>query len=287
MTVPAAPPDQPGVRHSWTEVNGVRIHYAEAGHGDPLVLVHGWPQNWSSWRHLIGPLSRTYRVIAPDIRGLGWSEAPDTGYTQWHLRDDLTGLLDRLGLHTGVRLIGHDFGLIAGYLACFAEPHRFSRFVAMGGVHPWSATGVTPLLLARPFHIYVLASRAGERLAGRPRVVRGLMDYWHGGGGFDAPTARAYAELIARPATARMTHQRYHHIVRHEIPWFVRHHRELLLSVPTLHLNGERDPITIGTPDSWRPYASDMRLELVPDCGHFIAEERPDWVLDRVLPFLE
>jgi pimeloyl-ACP methyl ester carboxylesterase len=84
-----------------------------------------------------------------------------------------------------------------------------------------------------------------------------------------------------------MTHGRYHHIVRHEIPWFIRHHRDLRQHVPTLHLNGEHDPLTIGTPDSWRPFADEMRFELVPGSGHFVAEERPDWVLDRVLPFLE
>jgi pimeloyl-ACP methyl ester carboxylesterase len=283
----ASMPQMPGVRHEWAELNGVRTHYAEAGSGEPIVLMHGWPENWWSWRHVIGPLAERYRVICPDIRALGWSEAPDTGYTQWHQRDDLFALLDHLGLDRGVRLIGHDFGLITGYLACFEQPERFERFVPMGGIHPWTATGLTPMLLARPFHIYLLASRAGERLAGQTRFPRFLMDYWHGGGGFEAEVADSYTSLIQRPATARAAHQRYHHIVRHEIPWFARHHRDLRQRVPTLHLNGEHDPLTIGTPDSWRRFADDMTVELVPDCGHFIAEERPDWVLDRVLPFLE
>jgi pimeloyl-ACP methyl ester carboxylesterase len=282
----AAMPELPGVRHEWIDLNGVHTHYAEAGSGERVVLLHGWPQNWSSWRDLIGPLAERYRVICPDIRGLGWSEAPATGYTQWHLRDDLFALLDALGLD-GVRLVGHDFGLITGYLACFDQPARFKRFVPMGGIHPWTATGLTPALLARPFHIYLLASRAGRALAAGGRFPRFLIDYWHGGGGFAPDVAEAYVSLIRRPATARVTHQRYHHIVRHEIPWFYRHHRDLRQRVPTLHLNGELDPLTIGTPDSWRMFADDMRLELVPGSGHFIAEERPDWVLDRVLPFLE
>ena len=288
-TMPATDPplpEVPGVRHHWIDLNGVRTHYAEAGSGEPLVLLHGWPQNWWSWRKLIGGLAERYRVICPDIRAMGWSEAPGSGYTQWHLRDDLLALLDALDLD-GVRLIGHDFGLITVYLAGYEQPERFKRLVPMGGVHPWSATEATPLLFARPFHIYALASRAGRRLAADTGFPRFLMDYWHGGGGFEPDVAEAYLSLIRRPATARFTHDRYHHIARHEIPWFLRHHRDLRLRVPTLHLNGERDPLSVGTPDSWRAFADDMRLELVPDCGHFIAEERPDWVLDRVLPFLE
>ena len=59
------------------------------------------------------------------------------------------------------------------------------------------------------------------------------------------------------------------------------------LRVPTLHLEGEHDPLTQGVPDSYRDYADDMHLELIPDCGHFIAEERPEWLLDRVLAFLD
>ena len=75
-------------------------------------------------------------------------------------------------------------------------------------------------------------------------------------------------------------------IARRDLPWFLRHARRLRLRVPTLHLNGDRDPLTQGVPHSYRGFADDMRLELVPDCGHFIAEERPDWLLERLERFL-
>ena len=280
------PPAIPGVAHHWIDVNGVRTHYAESGSGEPLVLLHGWPQNWWSWRKIIGPLSEHYRVIAPDIRGLGWSDTPASGFTQWDLRDDLFALLDALDLD-GVRLIGHDFGLVTTYLAGLEQPERFKRLVPTGGIHIWTATGVTPALFARPFHIYLLASRAAPGLVERGALPAWLMRYWHGSGGFDPEVTKQYLSLVRRPATARATHERYHHIVRHEIPWFIRHHRDLRLRVPTLHLNGELDPISIGTPDSWRLFADDMRLETVAGSGHFVAEEQPERMLERVLPFLE
>ena len=68
--------DQPhldGVTHRWVDLPGLRMHVAEAGTGPPVLLLHGWPQHWWEWRHVIGPLARTHHVIAPDLRGAGWS----------------------------------------------------------------------------------------------------------------------------------------------------------------------------------------------------------------------
>src|SRR5919112_407695 len=75
------------VSHDFHVVDGVRFHVAEAGEGEPLVLLHGWPQHWWSWRELIGPLAERYRVICPDIRGMGWSDAPRGGYDLRRLVD--------------------------------------------------------------------------------------------------------------------------------------------------------------------------------------------------------
>ncbi|WP_433732646.1 alpha/beta fold hydrolase [Nocardia sp. CA-129566] len=76
----------------------MRIHYAEAGTGEPLILLHGWPQHWWEWRQVIAPLARRYRVICPDIRGLGWSEGSGGGYTFERLARDLVELMDQLGV---------------------------------------------------------------------------------------------------------------------------------------------------------------------------------------------
>src|SRR5262245_60995746 len=116
-------PELPGVAHRFADLRGVRVHYAEAGSGDPLVLQHGWPQHWWAWREVIGPLAERYRVICPDLRGCGWSSAPARGYDKATLAEDLLALLDALGLER-VRLIGHDWGAFAGYLACIRRPER-------------------------------------------------------------------------------------------------------------------------------------------------------------------
>jgi pimeloyl-ACP methyl ester carboxylesterase len=276
-------PHVDGVAHRHHVVDGLRIHVAEAGEGRPLVLLHGWPQHWWSWRQVIGPLSERYRVICPDIRGMGWSDLPLRGYDLRMLSHDLLGLLDVLGLGR-VRLVGHDWGFLTGYAACFAAPHRFERFVPMGGVTPWSAIGAPPLLYLRPWHVYLLATPAGPHLV--PAVARNRLHAWRKRGRFDAEETETYIAPLRRPLGRVATIGRDRQIVCRDIPWFLRHAPRLRLRVPTLHLNGEHDPLTQGVPHSYRRFADDMRLELVPDCGHFVAEEQPEWLLDRLERFL-
>jgi pimeloyl-ACP methyl ester carboxylesterase len=94
-----------------------------------------------------------------------------------------------------------------------------------------------------------------------------------------------YLDSVCKPVSAAATQRYYRSVAQHEIPRFVRHHSEMRLRVPTLHLNGEHDPLTIGVPASYRRYADDMRLELLPDCGHFVAEEAPQQLLVRMEEF--
>jgi pimeloyl-ACP methyl ester carboxylesterase len=276
-------PHADGVEHIDPVVDGLRVHCAVAGDGPPLVLLHGWPQHWWSWRELIGPLAERFRVICPDIRGMGWTDAPHAGYHLRTLTRDLLGLLDVLGLER-VRLVGHDWGFLIGYSACFTEPQRFERFVPMGGITPWTAIGAPPLLYVRPWHIALLASPVGPLLV--HAVARNRLHAWRKRGGFSDEETEVYMARLRRPDGAVATLARDRQLVRRDIPWFFRHAPRLRLRVKTLHLNGELDPLTQGVPDSYRRFADDMRLELVPDCGHCIAEERPEWLLDRLDGFL-
>jgi pimeloyl-ACP methyl ester carboxylesterase len=281
-------PHVDGVEHRVIVVDGLRLHYAEAGAGDPLVLLHGWPQHWWCWRAMIGPLAARYRVICPDTRGQGWSEGSATGYRGYRLHRlaaDLAALLDALGIDR-VRLVGHDWGAAIGYRACLNWPERFERYVALAGVTPWSASGAPLLLWLRPWHIYALAV-LGPNATTRLGLPEHALRSWRHVDRFTPDETQTYLGPLRRPASARATHAYYRSVVFHEIPHFLRHYRSIRLHVPTLHLNGEDDPLTRGVPDSYRRYAEHMRLELIPGCGHFMAEERPAWLLDRLLPFLD
>jgi pimeloyl-ACP methyl ester carboxylesterase len=273
-----------GVEHRDVIVGGVRLHVAQAGEGDPLLLLHGWPQHWWHWRHVIGPLAEHRRVIAPDWRGLGWSEAAASGYSVWDLRDELLGLADALGI-ARFSLVGQDWGNLVGYLAALEQPERIERFVALGGVHPWSATGSTPLIYVRPWHIPLLASPAGATFA--RRLPPFLLGNWRSRGEYTPQEIQTYVQQFERAGTISATRQRYRSILFREVPYFVREHKRLRLTVPTLALDGDADPLTEGVPDSWKHFTTAMEWRTLPGVGHFPAEEVPGETTDLILEFLE
>lgn len=273
------------VRHRFVTIDGLRIHYAEAGSGDPLILLHGWPQHWWEWRHLIGPLAQRYRVICPDVRGLGWSEGSGSGYGFERLARDVVDLMDALDIPRA-RLVGRDWGLVTGYRACLNWPERFDQFVAMAGIHPWCLDGVSAPVFYRPWHIYLLAA-LGTSNPLYQRLTERCLRAWRHEGRFTADETETYLRRMRTPAAHAATVTFNRSVIRREVPEFARHYRLLRLRVPTLHLNGARDPLSEGVPHSYRDYADDMTLELVPDCGHFIPEEQPAWLLNRLHAFFD
>jgi epoxide hydrolase A/B len=109
------------------ETNGIRLNIAEAGEGPPVLLCHGFPESWYSWRHQIDALAAAgFRAIAPDMRGYGKSDAPEAidQYTIFHLVGDLVGLLDALAIPSAV-IVGHDWGATVAWQAARLRPDRF------------------------------------------------------------------------------------------------------------------------------------------------------------------
>ncbi|WP_412808463.1 alpha/beta fold hydrolase [Nocardia sp. SC052] len=284
-TNPLPMPHIDGVSHGYATVDGLRIHYAYAGVGAPLVLLHGWPQHWYAWRELISPLStRGYRVICPDIRGLGWSESAGGGYSLGRLGADIIELLDVLGIERA-RLVGHDMGGAAGYRACLDYPERIDRFVALATAPPWMPLTTPPGLLLRLWHFFALAI-GGRRLAGSPGFVAGRLREWRHNGTFTSDEAELYLQASTAPEAAVAAARYYRGLVSREVPALMVRHSKRRLRVPTLQLNGEFDSLTRGLPDLSSKYAEDMVMETVSGVGHFIAEERPDWVASRIGRFM-
>jgi len=280
------PPVLDGVTSRTVVIDGLRCHYAEAGEGEPLLLLHGWPQHWWSWRHVIGPLAERYRVICPDIRGLGWSAGPAAAtpdrFTLMRLARDVIELCDALGLER-VRVMGHDWGCVTAYRACLSWPERFVAGAFLGGVHPWSSLA-RPRLYLRPWHIWGYAA-LGPGVMNAAGTLTTCLRTWRHVGAFTPEEERSYVERTDTAAGRGATRAYDRNLIAREFPHFLRVHRSLRLRVPALHLNGAEDPLTRAVPGHWRRYADDMRLERVDGCGHFLAEERPDELLDRVVPF--
>jgi len=115
------------IRHRTIATNGIQMHIAEAGEGPLVLLCHGWPESWYSWRHQLPALAAAgYHAVAPDMRGYGQTDAPAAidQYTVFHLIGDMIGLCDSLGASHPV-IVGHDWGSIVAWTAALVRPDRF------------------------------------------------------------------------------------------------------------------------------------------------------------------
>ena len=281
--------DQPhldGVTHRWVDLPGLRMHVAEAGTGPPVLLLHGWPQHWWEWRHVIGPLARTHHVIAPDLRGAGWSttlEGPHRMSLQ-QLVDDVLALLDALGLET-IDLVAHDYSAFTAYRLCFDHPTRVRRLLCLGPhpylrFHPALVATLAPLwfmpVVATPglgrwalsrdwLPRYVLTSFAPPGRTMPEEDVRIFLDRIHAE---DHPASgSALYRTVILPEARRLMAGAY---------------RGRRLGVPTRALLGALEPgytqERLAPPDG---VADDLSLELVPGARHYLADERPDVVVER------
>ncbi|QQQ75497.1 alpha/beta hydrolase [Saccharothrix sp. 6-C] len=142
-----------GITHRFVETNGIRMHIAEQGEGPLVVLLHGFPESWYSWRHQLPALAAAgYHAVAPDLRGYGQTDRPEAveKYSQLHLVGDVIGLLDALGEEQAV-LVAHDFGTSVAWNAALLRPDRVRGVVALSVPYlprgPVSAlTGLTQAL---------------------------------------------------------------------------------------------------------------------------------------------
>lgn len=282
-------PHLEGVEHRFVEVNGIRMHVAQAGppDGDPVLLVHGWPQHWWEWRDLIPPLAERYRVICPDLRGLGWSEAPKGGYEKESLADDLLALLDELDLER-VRFVGHDWGGFVGFLLSLREPDRIERHLALNVAAPFTPVTVRNALGGWHFwYQWVIASPLGARAVSRLDRIGKQTMRWVGSGAWTDAERELFLDQFRNPDRARASVAYYRSFVLRDFPAIIRgRYRGRELQVPTRLVFGTKDR---AIPARWVASSEggmhNLEVELVPDVGHFIVDERPELVLDRVLSF--
>ena len=284
-------PEVPGVGHEWVSAGGLRVHVAVAGPEDaePVLMLHGWPQHWYEWRGLVPRMSHRYRLLMPDLRGLGWSEVTKGGYEKDNLARDQIALLDALGIDR-VKLIGHDWGGYAGFLMCLFAPERVERYVATNIVHPWPRAGARGWLNAWriAYQLPMLAPILGPRVTRIPGFVKLILNGAKKGV-FTEDELEAFEAPLREPERAKATAGYYRSFQRRDLPKLVRGHwRRYRLHVPTLMLFGTGDfAIQPAALQGYEQHADDMRLEMVEGTGHFIVDARPDVVAERALEFFQ
>jgi pimeloyl-ACP methyl ester carboxylesterase len=278
-------PYVPGVTHRFvTTPAGVRLHVAEAGTGEPVVLLHGFPQHWYAWRHVIPLLAGDYRLVCVDLRGFGWSDAPARGYDTETRVQDVLAVMDALGLER-VRLVGHELGGRVAFMLALRAPERVSHLLGVNTAHPWL---LQRRLIRQIWRFWYTA------LLEYPRIGRLVLRRWPGFTrflllhGVADPAAWRYEEVeefvaaSGEPARARAGEALHWQFVLHDIPAIIlRRYRNLRLTVPTVILAGAADStLPPAVLDGAGPHADDLRIRVIPGAGHFLADERPDLVAD-------
>jgi pimeloyl-ACP methyl ester carboxylesterase len=219
------------------------------------------------WHKVLPELAKTHRCIAPDLRGLGWSDAPPTGYAKAQLAADVLALMDALELDR-VPVVGHDWGAITALLMCEQAPERVSGCLALSVPAPWD-TQPDPRRLVGLAHMPFLSAPFAEKLV--PQITWQLLRI----SGFTREEAEPYLRVLEDPARRRATVGYYRTFVTRELPALLRTpaHRP---DVPVRLLGGRKDPVCRFSPS----------VQLVAGAGHFLPEDRPDVVIEHVRSFL-
>lgn len=273
--------------HNTGSVNGIRLHYVIGGQGEPILLLPGWPETWYAWRKVMPTLAQHYTVIALDMRGLGDSDKPEGGYDTRTVAEDIYGLVGQLGFKR-IFLVGHDVASWVAYAYTAAHPDSVLRLVVLDAAIP----GVTPeqaFQLSRDsktwqFVFHAVPDLPEELTAGRERLYLS----WF----FQAKSAHPeaigetdideYVRCYSAPKAMRAGFE-YYRAVFDDITQN-QEYAKTKLKMPVLALGGEKATGN-GMLHTMQMAASDVRGGIVNDCGHYIPEERPDYLADQILSF--
>jgi pimeloyl-ACP methyl ester carboxylesterase len=305
--VPAPDPSSVRLPGPWTHrsisANGIRVHVAECGDGPLVVLLHGFPEFWWSWRHqLVGLADRGFRAVAVDLRGYGDSDKPPRGYDLWTLAGDVAGLIGALG-ETRAHVVGHDWGGLIGWTVAAVHPRRVRSLTAVAAPHPLAvrrAVWRDPLGQGRATAGYALAYQIPRwpehalRIDDGARVGR-IMRSWAGA---EWAATEDFAAAVLRnrraiqvPGVVHSAMEYYRWALRSQFRGDGRRFAAAVArpaAAPVLQIHGELDPCllerTAAASARWAGEA--FRHEVLPGVGHFPHQERPAQTTDLLSAFL-
>lgn len=269
----------------------ISLHAVIGGEGEPLLLHCGWPQNWYAWRYLMLPLSQHFKVIAVDSRGLGISDKPADGFDVDTLADDMFNLMDTLG-HEKFMMAGHDIGVMVGYAMAASRPERIKRIALGEGTIPGASSSpelVPSNGMLNEFLWHFAFNRVNDV---NERLVEGREDIYFNyqfaskAGSPEAVPKYArdfYIELLRRvPGTLKCSFE-YYRAIDSTIPQVLKHMHSKV-SVPVLAFAGA---LACGpmVENELRTLAANVESLIIPESGHFPAEEQPEALLSALVSF--
>jgi pimeloyl-ACP methyl ester carboxylesterase len=281
----------PDFTHRYANLEGVRIHFVATGKGAPVVLLHGWPQTWYEWRHVMPLLSDRHTVIAPDLRGLGDSSRPSSGYDKKTVANDVWQLMhDHLG-HRKFAVVGHDWGAPTAFRLAADHPAEVTHLAMLDVPVPGDQPAGAPIGGgARWHHMFHQVPDLPEALVhGRERIYLEwfFMNGCDRAGAFSDADIVEYVRTYSQPGAMRAGFNFYRALNKDVADNRATFATGFKLPMPTLGLGGGgsrgRGDLVV---ESLRRVALKADGGSIPDCGHFIPEEKPAELAARLREFL-
>ena len=274
--------------HQKDSVNNVTLHYVIGGQGDPILLLHGWPETWYEWRHIIPELiANNYTIIAPDLRGLGDSEKPQTGYDTKTVAEDIYQLVKKLG-YNKIHLVAHDWGGPVAFSYAAAHPQDILKMVILDTILP--GFGAEEAANFSPNGLWHLSFHSVRDLP--EKLIEGkedtylnwFYDWTYNQSAITSEDREEYIEQYSKPGALRAGFEYYRAIF--EDSKQNKEYGKDKLDMPILTIGGEAGLGNLTT-ISFQKVGNNVTGIVLPYTGHFIPEERPNFLIKQILKFFK
>ena len=283
------------VDHRTATVNGINIHYVVQGEGAPVILLHGWPEFWYSWREQIPVLSERFQVIVPDMRGFGYSDKPARGYDTRTAASDIYELARLLG-HEQVSIVAHDIGVRVAFRFTLDHEEAVQRLVFLDSTPPIEQLGPqAPAVVRERWHSYFHQQfdLPEKLIEGREEIyLRHIFRDWTINKYPPSPEdVQEYVRAYSQPGALRGGFS-YYRAAAYEDPPDWRADADRKLPMPLLFLYGvrrERTAVAAGARpvgEAWNAIFPNASSKNLGNYGHFLQWECPEDVNREVLDFL-
>jgi pimeloyl-ACP methyl ester carboxylesterase len=269
--------------HHMASVNGIQMHYVMGGQGDPIVLLHGWPETWYAWRHVMPDLAQNYTVIAPDLRGLGDSSKPPTGYDGKTVAEDIHQLVTQLGFNS-IFLVGHDIGAFVVYPYAAAHPTEVKGLVVMEVPPPVTGFFPPPSMPIWWFLFHQTPDVPEALTQGKEMTYLSwfYQNLAYNPAAITQADINEYVSRYSAPGGMRAGFEYYRAIPQDLIQ--NENYSKTNLTMPVLALGAGYIPAFGGNPNTaaengMKMLAQNVTGIIVQNSGHFIQEEQPDVVV--------
>ncbi|MEC4806010.1 MAG: alpha/beta hydrolase [Jaaginema sp. PMC 1079.18] len=279
-------------KHDLIHANGLDLHYVTQGEGKLMLLLHGFPEFWYSWRHQIPTFADTYKVVALDLRGYNESDKPQEveAYRMAELIRDVEAVITGLGYEDCI-LVGHDWGGAIAWNFAYERPQMVEKLIIMNLPHPVIFSGSlrqNPQQLLRSWYVFLF------QVPLLPEFLLQLFDYEAIASAFQSlaidkttftrADLNAYKDAAAKRGALTAMVNYYRNITES----ITRSRSWPILDIPTLMIWGEEDAalgkeLTYGT----EVYVKDFRIKYIPNCSHWVQQEQPQLVNQYMRDFLD